>query len=91
MTEVNYLQGSRPRAERSEQGKEYRITVPRKVHGDWAPAPDRPDPIALLRAQDDGRLPDQAVLLGVLNALYDHRVVLRSVQSLSAGNPIHQS
>lgn len=56
MTEVNYLQGSRPRAERSEQGKEYRITVPRKVHGDWAPAPDRPDPIALLRAQDDGRL-----------------------------------
>jgi len=25
--------------------------LPRSAHGDWSPAPDRPDPIALLRAQ----------------------------------------
>ncbi len=56
MTEVDNLQGPRPRSERSEQGRECRITVPRKAHGDWSPAPDRPDPIALLQAQDDGRL-----------------------------------
>jgi len=30
-----------------------------------------------------GRLPDQAALLGVLNALYDHRFVLLSVESIS--------
>jgi len=56
MTVANNLQGPRPRSERSEQGREYRITVPRKAHGDWTPAPDRPDPIALLQAQDEGRI-----------------------------------
>jgi uncharacterized protein (DUF2252 family) len=30
--------------------------VPRRSHGQWKPAPDRPDPIGLLQAQDEGRL-----------------------------------
>ncbi len=32
--------------------------VPRTSHGAWTPAPDRPDPLALLRAQDDDRMAD---------------------------------
>jgi len=45
-------------AERQALGREARKPAPRTSHGAWAPAPDRPDPIALLRAQDDDRLPD---------------------------------
>jgi uncharacterized protein (DUF2252 family) len=30
--------------------------VPRRSQGQWKPAPDRPDPIGLLQAQDEGRL-----------------------------------
>jgi uncharacterized protein (DUF2252 family) len=37
-------------------GKEMRKLSPRSAHGDWASAPDRPDPIGLLQAQDAGRL-----------------------------------
>jgi uncharacterized protein (DUF2252 family) len=39
-------------------GREARKAAPRASHGSWTPAPDRPDPIALLRAQDDDRMPD---------------------------------
>ena len=45
-------------AERRALGREARKAAPRASHGAWAPAPDRPDPIALLRAQDDDRMPD---------------------------------
>ena len=37
-------------------GKALRQPVPRSSHGAWAPGPERPDPIGLLRAQDVGRL-----------------------------------
>ena len=33
-----------------------RRQIPRSSHGDWVPAPDRPDPLSLLQAQDKGRL-----------------------------------
>ena len=39
-------------------GREARKAAPRASHGAWTPAPDRPDPIALLRAQDDDRMAD---------------------------------
>ena len=39
-------------------GREARKAAPRASHGSWAPAPDRPDPVALLRAQDDDRMAD---------------------------------
>ncbi len=42
--------------ERLTKGKEKRKLSPRSAHGDWTPAPDRPDPISLLQAQDAGRL-----------------------------------
>ena len=42
--------------ERLTKGKEQRKSIPRSTHGEWAPAPDRPDPISLLQAQDAGRL-----------------------------------
>ena len=37
-------------------GKARRKQAPRSSHGEWAPAADRPDPISLLQAQDEGRL-----------------------------------
>ena len=74
----------------------YAIRVVGSLDASWS---DRLGGLAITTVGDEkrpvtelcGRLPDRAALLGVLNALYDHRVVLRSVQSLSAGNPIHQS
>jgi uncharacterized protein (DUF2252 family) len=39
-----------------DEGKTLRNEAPRSSHGDWAPAADRPDPISLLEAQDEGRL-----------------------------------
>lgn len=43
--------------ERRAEGRERRKAVPRSAHGDWAPAPDRPDPVALLEEQGEQRLP----------------------------------
>ena len=37
-------------------GKEARKRVPRRSHADWSPAADRPDPLATLQAQDEGRI-----------------------------------
>ena len=37
--------------ESAERGRAARASVPRSAHGDWAPAPDRPDPVAVLEAQ----------------------------------------
>ncbi len=45
-------------AERQATGRDARKLVPRTAHGAWTPAPDRPDPLALLRAQDDDRMAD---------------------------------
>ena len=42
--------------ERHERGREARKQVPRSSHADWSPAPDRPDPVDVLTAQDATRL-----------------------------------
>jgi uncharacterized protein (DUF2252 family) len=42
--------------ESAERGREARGRIPRSAHGDWAPAPDRPDPIGVLTAQAGSRL-----------------------------------
>ena len=42
--------------ERSRYGKSLRQQTPRSSHGDWAPAPNRPDPVGLLEDQNEGRL-----------------------------------
>ncbi|MGD9093861.1 MAG: DUF2252 family protein, partial [Anaerolineales bacterium] len=42
--------------ERQKMGKTLREQVPFSNHGEWTPAADRPDPISLLQAQDEGRL-----------------------------------
>jgi uncharacterized protein (DUF2252 family) len=44
-------------ADRATTGREARRAVPRSSHGDWAPAPGCPDPIAILEAQNASRLP----------------------------------
>jgi hypothetical protein len=44
------------RSEQRKMGKAQRKQVPRSSHGDWTPAPDRPDPIGLLQEQDKGRV-----------------------------------
>ena len=44
--------------ERGARGRAAREQVPRSVHTGWAPAPDRPDPVALLEEQNTTREPD---------------------------------
>jgi uncharacterized protein (DUF2252 family) len=47
-----------PEAEgRKELARQARNKVPRSAHGEWAPAPDRADPVAVLTTQDQDRLP----------------------------------
>jgi uncharacterized protein (DUF2252 family) len=42
--------------ERVARGKAARVGAPRSSHGAWAPAQDRPDPIALLEKQGENRV-----------------------------------
>ena len=44
--------------ERTLRGRRTRERVPRTVHGEWAPAPDRPDPVELLARQEATRVPE---------------------------------
>ncbi|MGZ4333157.1 MAG: DUF2252 domain-containing protein [Gaiellaceae bacterium] len=44
--------------ERAALGKAARTEVPRRVHGEWEPAPDRRDPIELLEEQGQSRVPE---------------------------------
>jgi uncharacterized protein (DUF2252 family) len=45
-----------PTAEQEqERGRAARKAAPRRSHGDWTPAPDRPDPVGILLAQDETR------------------------------------
>ena len=44
--------------ESAERGREARAEWPRSVHGDWTPAADRPDPVAVLTAQAATRVQD---------------------------------
>ena len=46
------------RAEQMEAGRARRSTVARGSHGDWQTAADRPDPVAVLAAQDEQRFSD---------------------------------
>ena len=39
-------------AQRAELGRAARAKVPRSAHAEWAPGPNRADPVALLRAQE---------------------------------------
>ncbi len=43
--------------ERVARGRAARTEAPRSAHGRWAPAPDRPDPVALLEEQAASRVP----------------------------------
>ncbi len=45
------------RADRVEQGRTLRASVPRSSHADWVPAPGR-DPIAILEASNEARVPE---------------------------------
>ena len=40
---------------RLEKGKALRESTPREAHADWAPAPNRPDPVEILLAGNQGR------------------------------------
>jgi uncharacterized protein (DUF2252 family) len=44
--------------ERIARGKDARREAPRSTHGRWEPAPDRPDPIAVLEQQSSTRVPE---------------------------------
>jgi uncharacterized protein (DUF2252 family) len=44
--------------QRVARGQAARREVPRSVHGRWEPAPDRPDPIAVLEEQAASRVPE---------------------------------
>lgn len=45
-----------PLGERLVAGKKLRARVPRSLHGNWIASKNRPDPIALLKKSDSGRL-----------------------------------
>jgi uncharacterized protein (DUF2252 family) len=47
-----------PRAERLAMGKALRKKVARSVHGDYRPARRRPDPVAVIAAQNATRIPE---------------------------------
>jgi uncharacterized protein (DUF2252 family) len=44
-------------AQRREQGRALRKSVPRSSHAGWVPGADRADPVALLEGQNEGRVP----------------------------------
>src|SRR4051812_43796718 len=44
--------------DRVERGRRARTHLPRTAHGDWAPAADRPDPVAVLEQQGTTRVAD---------------------------------
>jgi uncharacterized protein (DUF2252 family) len=46
------------REERVARGRTARAEVPRSHHAEFAPAPDRPDPVKLLQADDASRVPE---------------------------------
>src|SRR5664280_675300 len=46
------------RSERTDRGKALRAVSPRSSHATWAPAVDRPDPVALLEEQASTRVPE---------------------------------
>src|SRR5690242_1684592 len=43
--------------EDEERGRLARQTAPRSSHGEWEPAPGRPDPVVTLHRQAESRLP----------------------------------
>ena len=45
-------------AQRAARGKSIRGEVPRSSHGAWEPAKDRRDPVAVLEAQAESRVPE---------------------------------
>ena len=51
-------EGTIDRADRIAAGRALRKHVPRSSHAEWAPTPHRPDPIAVLLAQCESRVPD---------------------------------
>lgn len=51
-------QTRRPLAERLAEGKARRRRAPRSGHAEWEPAPNRPDPVALLESASQGRVPE---------------------------------
>ncbi len=42
--------------QRTEFGKSLRQQTPHSSHGEWSPAPERPDPVSLIEQQNNGRL-----------------------------------
>jgi Uncharacterized protein conserved in bacteria (DUF2252) len=50
--------GTVDRADRIAAGRALRKDVPRSSHGDWQAAADRPDPVAVLEAQSESRVPE---------------------------------
>ena len=44
------------RATRAQRGRSARSAAPRRAHGEWSPAPDRPDPVRILSDQAKSRL-----------------------------------
>ena len=50
--------GHQRRDELRTLGRSLRSNAPRRSHGGWSPERDRPDPIAILRAQEAGRVQD---------------------------------
>ena len=68
-----------------ERGRALRDVVPRRSHGGWTPAPDRPDPVATLMASNDGRLP-HLVPIRIGRMLVSPFTFLRGSAAVMAGD-----
>ncbi|HEY5748011.1 MAG TPA: DUF2252 domain-containing protein [Chryseolinea sp.] len=56
---INHFQSANPSVEdRMAAGKALREKIPRTQQGEYQPAPDRADPVSVLEAQGETRLPD---------------------------------
>jgi hypothetical protein len=58
VTAIHLDPGSQTIADRRAAGVALRKAVPRNAQGDWAPDPDRRDPVAILEAQNRTRIPE---------------------------------
>jgi len=68
-----------------ERGRALRDVVPRRSHGGWTPAPDRPDPVATLMASNEGRLPE-LVPIRIGRMLVSPFTFLRGSAAVMAGD-----
>ena len=71
--------------ESAERGRAARQAVPRSAHGEWTPAPDRPDPVGVLTAQAASRV-QELLPIRYGRMLVSHFTFYRGAAAVMAGD-----